>query len=65
MGSMHKVFPDRQVVELENSDPIFHTVYDLDDRYQVASEGSVHEGEVGNARAVPITGAASSTTTAA
>jgi hypothetical protein len=44
MASMRKVFPERQVVELENKDPIFHTVYDLDDRYQVASEGSVMRG---------------------
>ena len=42
MDSMKKVFPDRQVVELENKEAIFHTVYDLDDRYQVASHGSVH-----------------------
>jgi len=44
MRSMRKVFPERQVVELDNSDPIFHTVYDLDNRYQVASEGSVQRG---------------------
>jgi hypothetical protein len=44
MDSMKKVFPDRQPVELQNSDVIFHTVYDLDDRYQVASEGSVQRG---------------------
>ena len=44
MQSMRKVFPDRQVVELEDRDPIFHTVYDLDHRYQVASEGSVQRG---------------------
>jgi len=44
MASMRKVFPDRQVVELENKDPIFHVVYDLDDRYQVASMGSVNRG---------------------
>ena len=29
---------------LENQNAIFHTVYDLDDRYQVASEGSVQRG---------------------
>jgi hypothetical protein len=34
-ASMKKVFPDRAIVDLPNSDPIFHTVYDLDDRYQV------------------------------
>ena len=33
--SMRRVFPDRQAVELENSNTIFHTIYDLDDRYQV------------------------------
>jgi|CZKE01.1.fsa_nt_gi hypothetical protein len=45
MASMKKVFPEREVVELENKDPIFHTVYDLDDRYQVASEGSAQRGQ--------------------
>jgi uncharacterized protein DUF4159 len=35
MSSMSRVFPDRPVVELENSDPIFHVLYDLEDRYQV------------------------------
>ena len=44
MQSMRKVFPNSQVVELEDRDPIFHTVYDLDERYQIASEGSVQRG---------------------
>jgi hypothetical protein len=35
VASMEKVFPDRPIVEIANADPIFHTVYDLDDRYQV------------------------------
>ncbi len=35
MASMSKVFPDRPVVDLDNKDPIFHVIYDLDDRYQV------------------------------
>jgi hypothetical protein len=30
-----KVFPDRPIVDIENSDPIFHTLYDLDERFQV------------------------------
>jgi hypothetical protein len=33
--SMSKVFPDRPIVELPDGDPIFHTVYDLDERYQI------------------------------
>lgn len=32
---MKRVFPDRQIVEIPDNDPIFHSVYDLDDRYQV------------------------------
>ena len=35
MASMKKVFPDRPVVDLDNKDPIFHVIYDLDDRFQV------------------------------
>ena len=33
--SMQRVFPDRPIVDIENKDAIFHTIYDLDDRYQV------------------------------
>jgi len=33
--SMHKVFPDRPINDLEDSNSIFHTIYDLDHRYQV------------------------------
>ena len=33
--SMQRVFPDRPIVEIDNKDPIFHTIYDLDDRFQV------------------------------
>lgn len=35
-----QVFPDRPIVEIEDSDPIFHTVYDLNDRYQLP--GAAH-----------------------
>jgi hypothetical protein len=38
--SMKLVFPDRPIVEIESKDPIFHTVYDLDERYQVP--GAAH-----------------------
>jgi Domain of unknown function (DUF4159) len=43
-SSMQKVFPDRPIVDLPNNDPIFHTVYDLDDRYQVPGEQFVQTG---------------------
>ena len=35
MAGIEKIMPGARVVELENNDPIFHTVYDLNDRYQV------------------------------
>lgn len=38
MESMSRVFPDRPVVEIENADAIFHTVYDLEDRYQIPGQ---------------------------
>ncbi len=33
--TMHKVFPDHPVVDIPNDNPIFHVVYDLDDRVQI------------------------------
>jgi len=45
-ASMKKVFPDRSIVDLENSEPIFHTLYDLDERYQVPGEQYVHTGSL-------------------
>ena len=42
--SMELVFPDRQIVEIANDDPIFHVVYDLDDRYQVPGQWAIARG---------------------
>jgi len=36
--TMNRIFPDRQIVEIDDKDAIFHTVYDLDDRYQILGE---------------------------
>src|SRR5215471_17119769 len=33
--SMHRVFPDRPIVEIPDNDPIFHVLYDLVPRVQV------------------------------
>ncbi|MGA2132296.1 MAG: DUF4159 domain-containing protein [Bryobacteraceae bacterium] len=35
-----RVFPDRPIVDIADNDAIFHTVYDLDERYQVP--GAAH-----------------------
>ena len=42
--SMKRVFPDRPIVEIPNDDAIFHTVYDLGDRYQVPGAQYVRSG---------------------
>jgi len=43
-ASMRKVFPDRPIVDLPKSDPIFHTIYDLDDKYQVPGAQYLNSG---------------------
>ena len=43
-ASMNKVFPDRPIVEISDAESIFHTVYDLDERYQVPGEWSLRMG---------------------
>jgi len=43
-ASMKKVFPDRPIVEIDSADPIFHTVYDLDERYQIAGAEHLDRG---------------------
>ena len=35
VNSIRRVFPDRQIEEIPDNDPIFHTIYDLDQRFQV------------------------------
>ena len=42
--TMKLVFPDRQIVEIEDSDAIFHTVYDLIDRFQVPGAEHLRTG---------------------
>jgi hypothetical protein len=42
--SMRMVFPDRPAVEIDDRDPIFHTVYDLNDRYQIPGQWALRSG---------------------
>jgi len=46
VDSMTKVFPDRPIVDLENSDQIFHTIYDLQDRFQVPAWQFYRSGRI-------------------
>jgi hypothetical protein len=36
LASITKVFPDREIEDIPDDDPIFHTIYDLQERFQVA-----------------------------
>jgi hypothetical protein len=40
--TMKAIFPNRPVVEIDSKDPIFHSVYDLDDRYQILGDWCIH-----------------------
>jgi hypothetical protein len=44
--SMRKVFPDRPVVDIDDDDAIFHSVYDLDDRYQIPGRWALDGGRM-------------------
>jgi hypothetical protein len=42
--SMKRVFPDRPIVDIPGEDAIFHTVYDLNDRYQIVGAEHLDTG---------------------
>jgi hypothetical protein len=39
-----RVLPNRQIVEVEDRDPAFHTVFDLEHRYQISGQWSLRSG---------------------
>jgi hypothetical protein len=44
--TMNKVFPDKAIVDIPDKDLIFHTVFDLDERYQVPGMQYVYSHKV-------------------
>jgi hypothetical protein len=42
------VFPDRPIVDLDNDNAIFHTVYDMDDRFQIPGQAHLRLGYKAN-----------------
>jgi hypothetical protein len=44
LASMVKVFPDRPIVDIDNKDPIFHTIYNLEKRFQVPGAQYLRSG---------------------
>ena len=54
--SMSMVFPDRQIEDIPDNDPIFHTLFDLQDRFQVPGAQILESGityEAGETGKVP------------
>ena len=50
LDSMQRVFPDRPIIEIPDSDPILHTLYDLNQRTQIPGirvlyTGRTYEGD--------------------
>ncbi len=43
---MRRVFPDRPIVEIDDEDAIFHTIYDLDNRFQVPGAQYLYSGRM-------------------
>jgi hypothetical protein len=46
MAGIHQMFPLAQVVELQDGDAIFHTVYDLSHRVRVPGQNVVHGDQI-------------------
>jgi hypothetical protein len=44
-----KAFPEYPIRDIEDSDQIFHTVYDLNDRYQIPGQAHLYNGYKGGA----------------
>jgi len=42
--SIKLVFPDRPIMEIGDKDPIFHVLYDLDERYQIPGQWALRRG---------------------
>jgi hypothetical protein len=53
MQSMQRVFPDREVVDLDDENPIFHSVFDLSDRYQVPGARYIQTGSTEKCQGCP------------
>jgi hypothetical protein len=52
-ASMKRVFPDRPIVDIDDADSIFHTVFDLSDRYQVPGQRYVRTGQTAKCQGCP------------
>lgn len=44
-ASLRRIFPDRPILDIPQTDPVFHAVYDIDDRVQIPGIISLYSGE--------------------
>ncbi len=44
-ASLSRVFPDRPVIDLQNKEPVFHVLYDLDERFQIPGIVMFYSGQ--------------------
>ena len=44
MRGLNQVYPSFRIVEIEDGDPIFHTVYDIDERFQIPGQWALRKG---------------------
>ena len=44
LEGIQKVLPGREIVDIDNKDPIFHTLYDLEQRFQVPGAAAYRRG---------------------
>jgi len=42
--NVERIFPSTSLTEVEDKDPVFHTVFDLDKRYQISGQWSLRSG---------------------
>jgi len=52
-ASMNRVFPESKPLDLNDNSPIFHTVYDLDNRYQVPGARYLYTGSYEKCQGCP------------
>lgn len=45
VNGMKRVFPDRPIIDLPDDHPVFHSVYDLTDKHQIANWQALGRGE--------------------
>ena len=50
IASMQRVFPDRPIVDIDNADQIFHSVYDINDKFVIPGAEHVREGSKNGGR---------------